>query len=50
MAGRVVEIAEDGRHLAKSHGFLTVSADGAEIGRVPLGDIAAVVASAHAIT
>ena len=50
MTGRVVEIAEDGRHLAKSHGFLTLSADGAEIGRVPLDDIAAVVASAHAIT
>jgi len=48
--GRVVEIAEDGRHLAKSRGFLTVSADGAEIGRVPLDDVAAVVASAHGIT
>lgn len=50
MIGRVVEIAEDGRHLAKSRGFLTVSAQGAEIGRVPLADVAAVVASAHGIT
>lgn len=50
MIGRVVEIAEDGRHLARVRGFLTVSADGAEIGRVPLDDIAAVVASAHGIT
>jgi len=50
MIGRVVEIAEEGRHLAKSHGFLTVSADGAEVGRVPLDDVAAVVASAHGIT
>lgn len=50
MIGRVVEIAEDGRHLAKSRGFLTVSAEGAEIGRVPLDDVAAVVASAHGIT
>lgn len=50
MIGRVVEIAEDGRHLAKSHGFLTVNAGGEEIGRVPLDDIAAVIASAHGIT
>lgn len=50
MIGRVVEIAEDGRHLAKSRGFLTVSANGAEIGRVPLDDVAAVVANAHGIT
>lgn len=50
MIGRVVEIAEDGRHLAKSRGFLTVSAQGAELGRVPLDDIAAVIASAHGIT
>lgn len=50
MIGRVVEIAEDGRHLAKARGFLTVSAEGSEIGRVPLDDVAAVVASAHGIT
>lgn len=50
MTGRVVEIAEEGRHLAKSRGFLTVSAGGEEIGRVPLDDVAAVVASAHGIT
>ena len=50
MIGRIVEIAEEGRHLAKSHGFLTVSAEGEEIGRVPLDDITAVVAAAHGIT
>lgn len=50
MIGRIVEIAEDGRHLAKHRGFLTVRADGVELGRVPLDDIAAVVASAHGIT
>ena len=50
MIGRVVEIAEDGRHLAKSRGFLTVSAGGEELGRVALDDVAAVVASAHGIT
>lgn len=50
MTGRVVEIAEDGRHLAKSRGFLTVSGDGVEIGRIPLDDVTAVIASAHGIT
>ncbi len=50
MIGRVVEIAEDGRHLAKSRGFLTVSDKGVELGRVPLDDVAAVVATAHGIT
>ncbi len=48
--GRVVEIAEDGRHLSKTRGFLTVSAAGAEIGRVPLDDITAVVATSPATT
>jgi CRISPR-associated protein Cas1 len=47
---RVVEIAEDGRHLSAERGFLVVSAGGAEIGRVPLDDILAVVASAHGLT
>lgn len=50
MTGRVVEIAEDGRHLAKSHGFLTVNQDGTELGRVPLDDVSAVIATAHGIT
>ncbi|WP_119165891.1 type II CRISPR-associated endonuclease Cas1 [Algihabitans albus] len=50
MTGRIVEIAEDGRHLAKNRGFLTVNAGGEEIGRLPLDDIAAVIASAHGIT
>lgn len=43
--GRIVEIAEDGRFLAKSRGFLTVSTRGEEIGRVPLDDIGAVIAT-----
>ena len=43
--GRIVEIAEDGRFLAKHRGFLTVSVKGAEIGRVPFDDIGAVIAT-----
>ena len=50
MATRIVEIAEDGRHLAKERGFLAVKSEGAELGRIPLDDIAAVIANAHGIT
>lgn len=50
MATRVVEIAEDGRHLARERGFLTVAAEGRELGRIPLDDIAAVIATAHGVT
>lgn len=48
--GRIVEIAEDGRHLAKQRGFVVVSAAGTEVGRVPLDDIAAVIATSPATT
>lgn len=47
---RIVEIAEDGRHLGVHRGFLTVSAEGKEIGRVPLDDIGALVATAHGLS
>ena len=50
MVGRIVEIAEDGRYLSKSRGFLIVEVSGDEAGRVPLDDIAAVIANAHGIT
>ena len=38
-AGVVIEIAEDGRHLALDRGFMVVKGDGREIGRVPLDDL-----------
>lgn len=50
MIGRVVEIAQDGRHLAVDRGFMTVSEHGDEIGRVPLDDIGVVVVNAHGVT
>ncbi len=50
MIGRVVEIASDRRHLALSRGFMTVSADGAEVGRVPLDDIGVLLCHAHGLT
>ncbi len=46
--GRIIEIAEDGRYLSKSRGFLTVAEHGTERGRVPLDDILAVIASSPA--
>jgi CRISPR-associated protein Cas1 len=50
MVGRVVEVATDGRHLAVERGFLTVAEKGSEVGRVPLDDLAAVIANAHGLT
>lgn len=50
MIGRIVEIAEDGRYLHVLRGFLVVKEGDAEIGRVPLDDIAAVIGNAHGLT
>lgn len=50
MVGRVVEIATDGRHLSIFRGFMVVAENGEEIGRVPLDDVAAVLANAHGLT
>lgn len=47
---RIIEIARDDRHLATEHGFMTVSENGAEIGRVPLDQIGAIIANAHGLT
>ena len=48
--GRIVEIAEDGRHLSSERGFLLVREKNKEIGRVPLDDIATLLINAHGIT
>ncbi len=53
MLGRIVEVADDRRHLSLFRGFLVVQrtdGDRAELGRVPLDDIAAVIASAHGLS
>lgn len=49
-ASIVIEVAEDGRHLSLDRGFMVVSTRGAEIGRVPLDDIAVLIGSAHGLT
>lgn len=50
MIGRIVEIAEDGRHLSLHRGFLVVEASGAEIGRVALDGIGALIANSHGLS
>ncbi len=50
MIGRVVEIASDGRHLSVKRGFMLVEADGVEAARIPLDDIAVVLANAHGLS
>jgi len=50
MPSRIVEIAEDGRHLAVDRGFMTVSVEREEIGRVPLDDIGSLIVNAHGCT
>ncbi|MGQ0511963.1 MAG: type II CRISPR-associated endonuclease Cas1 [Betaproteobacteria bacterium] len=50
MSWRVAEIATDGLHLARERGFLLVSDQSTEVGRIPFDDLGAVVANAHGIT
>lgn len=53
MIGRIVEVADDRRHLLMHRGFLVVQdtqGDRKELGQVPLDDISAVIANAHGIS
>lgn len=53
MLGRIVEVAEDYRHLSLFRGFLLVKSteeEGQEIGRVPIDDICAVIANGHGLS
>lgn len=53
MIGRIVEIADDRRHLFVNRGFMVVrdtEGERKELGQVPLDDIAAVIANAHGMT
>lgn len=47
---RIVDIATDGRHLSLHRGFLVVSQDREEIGRIALDDVHAVLIHAHGTT
>lgn len=53
MIGRIVEVADDRRHLFVSRGFMVVQdteGDRKELGQVPLDDITAVIANAHGLS
>ena len=53
MVGRIVEIADDRRHVFVHRGFLVVrdtEGERKELGQIPLDDIAAVIANAHGLT
>jgi CRISPR-associated protein Cas1 len=53
MIGRIVEVADDKRHLFLSRGFLVVQdteGERKELGQVPLDDIVAVIANAHGLS
>lgn len=47
---RIVDIATDGRHLSAHRGFLLVSEEQKEVGRIPLDDVAAIIVHAHGVT
>ncbi len=46
---RIVDISSEGLHLSVYRGFLKVSRDEAEIGRIPLDDIGAIITHAHGL-
>jgi CRISPR-associated protein Cas1 len=57
MLGRIVEVANDRRHLSADRGFMRVQDTGQssgqisqEVGRVPLDDMAALIANAHGLS
>lgn len=53
MIGRIVEVADDRRHLHVNRGFMVVQdteGERKELGQVPLDDIAAVIANAHGLS
>lgn len=53
MIGRIVEVADDRRHLFLHRGFLVVQdteGERKELGKVPLDDIAAVIANANGLS
>ena len=53
MIGRIVEVADDNRHLRMHRGFMVVqdtAGERKELGQIPLDDIAAVIANAHGLS
>lgn len=47
---RIIDISNDGRHLSRFRGFMIISEDKTELGRVSLDDIFAVIVHANGVT
>ena len=50
MIGGILEIAQNDRYLSKHRGFAVISDKDRELGRIPFGDLTAVILSGHQIT
>ena len=50
MIGRIIEISTDNKYLSIDRGFLVISENKEEIGRIALDTIEAVIVYAHGIT
>jgi CRISPR-associated protein Cas1 len=50
MSHRVIEIQENGRHLSLHRGFMVISAEKKELARLPLDEIAVVIANAFQLS
>ena len=53
MLGRIIEVAENQRHLSMLRGFMVVESTGderKELARIPLDDIGAVIANSHGLS
>jgi len=53
MPGRIVEIANEGRHLQRHRGFMQVldkDQDSRELARIPLDDIDAVIGNSYGLS
>lgn len=50
MQNRIVEVASDGVHLSLLRGFLKLSREGTELGRVPLPDIGGLVVRGYGVS
>ena len=50
MVGRVIEVASEGCYLSRYRGFMTVSRQGVEQGRVALDDMGVLLCNAHGLT
>ena len=50
MSGQIIEIQTDNRHLACERGFMTVSADGVVVAKIPISDVEAVITASHGIS